>query len=198
VASLWRYLRVFARPVPMVGNIATVVQAVSLLVGVIGGAAVLGRTFAPAVGVVAALGVLLVLAVIAGVQIQREADRRGLWELVERELQCAWEEAQYALAHPATALRKPPGPLDDWHGRTVEYLRVALGPAAAAHFGSPVRGPGWDDMVQQYVDRLISLAGQLDESAVRASQRDLRDAAQARRANAMREQMSTAAMVATS
>jgi hypothetical protein len=75
MSALGRYLRTVASAVPVIGDVSQAATAAAGLVAlVLGGGVVLGVAISPAAGLVIALAVLLVLAVLGGVRLQARLD----------------------------------------------------------------------------------------------------------------------------
>jgi len=151
-----RYLGAFVRPVPAVGNVMTVVQGVVAAITAVGGGVVLGVKLSPAAGVAVTLGVLLLLAVVAGVQLAHELERDP--DSLGRQCAAFADELEAfadsrRLGEPATrttivfrSFRRADSPPDDGGHRALRtYQAATLG---RYHAEYRVRGQRLFDRVQ--------------------------------------------------
>ncbi|MBB4663167.1 hypothetical protein [Conexibacter arvalis] len=186
--SVGRYLVRLGRPLSLAGDVQTVVQWVVAAIALIASPTILGVAVGPAWALAGVLGVLLVLSVLAGLALQRESDHRGVASVVEAELVAAWEELNVATSRPGVfAWQRGIAEMEDWTRRTAEYIRLALGPAAAGRFTNP---NAWfsspRDARESVANMLLALAGSVDEREIRAGVGELARAAAIRRDNALR------------
>jgi len=190
-----RFLVVVARPVPLAGNVTTVVGWGIASVSLIGGGVVLGLRVSPTAAVALVLGVLLFASIAAGLRLAHELESVGDVRDVETELVAvARSELEFAISESGP-LTISPDRMDawrDWRTKTAEYIETVLGPAAAADFRSGPDGWFYNRMTAD-MQWLVRRAEQLTRDDVRVTATGLRCAATKRRDNELMQQLLDAA-----
>jgi hypothetical protein len=180
VRSLGRYLLLIGRPIPLAGDVATVVQAVAIAVAAVAGGTVLGVTVSRSAAVVGVLAILLLLVAVAGLRLQFYVDERGPLLAVEQDIMGAWEEVMWSLdpfvgqGVTGAAPSNLESGLVESVSRTEAYVRLVLGPVAASRLADHHTGyPSQRAVTEAYTERLLAIAEQIGTYTVRVSRSEL-------------------------